>query len=116
MDMFAQGKIMGYKFWVSADKQLDVGSVFLESTLKNSKKHGYGGENGEGFSRGVATHEYKCHDSAVIKKIKHLECPFTAQLVIDSETDGKGVATQVVMDIRPTPVEPVEQPSNKKAA
>ncbi|CAG4883764.1 conserved protein of unknown function [Georgfuchsia toluolica] len=110
MEMITQGKVTGFKWWKSADKQLDVGTLYLESNLKNSKKDGFGGENGEGFAKGYASAPIKCASAEVVKKIKHLETPFSAEIVIDQETDGAGGVVQVCMDVRPMQrVEPAKK-------
>lgn len=118
MESVAQAKIEGMKTWVSSDKKINTASIFVENNLKNSKKTaGFGGEMGEGMSWGKASQEFKCKDSEIVKRVSHLPLPFIASIVIDSETDGKGGVVQVVMEIRPIPVEkPGQLEQQKKVA
>jgi hypothetical protein len=100
MEMKALGKVTGFKGWKDPESGIDSGKVYIESNLKNSSKESYG-QNKEGFAKGYASQEYNCRDTAVVARIRHLETPFTAELIIENETDGKGNSTQVIIDIKP---------------
>ena len=119
MEMIGRGKVTGFKWYVGSmddGKAIDSGTIYLESNLKNSDKvDGYSG--GKGFSKGYATQPYRCTSAAVIKRIQHLETPFSAELVIESQTDGRGEKSEVLIDIRPLidPANPMNRPEEVKA-
>jgi hypothetical protein len=100
MEMQAMGKVTGFKCWKNDEDGIDSGSIFVEANLKNSSKVNFG-KNNEGLAKGYASQEYKTRGSELIRRLAKVECPFTAQLVIEQETDGKGGLTQVVIDCRP---------------
>lgn len=110
MEMIGLGKITGFKAWKSNEDGIDSGKIYIESGLKNSGKESYG-QNAEGFAKGYASQEYSTRGTELLRRIKHLECPFTANFTIEQETDGKGNVTQVIVDVKP-----VQPPATAKAA
>ena len=116
MELLGRGKVTGYKWWVGPSETggtIDAGTIFIESDLKNSQHaggFGAGGDKGQGFSRGFASSAFKCINADVVKKIQGIETPFVAEFVIESQTDGKGAKTEVLMHIKPL------QEKEKKAA
>lgn len=122
MEMIGQGKVTGFKWFVGSmddGKVIDSGTIFIESALKGSDKESTAG--GKGFARGYASQPFRCSNAAVVKRIQHLETPFSAQLVIESQTDGRGEKSEVVIDVRPVvdPANPMSRPEEgkgKKAA
>ena len=115
MEMQAIGKVTGFKCWKNDEDKIDSGTIYIESNLKNSSKESYG-KNAEGFAKGYASQEYKTRGSDLIRRMAKLECPFTAQLVIEQETDGKGGLTQIVLDCRPVQPERSAGPAEQKKA
>lgn len=113
MEMQAIGKVTGFKCWKNDEDGIDSGTIFIEANLKNSSKESYG-KNAEGFAKGYASQEYKTRGSELIRRMQKLEPPFTAQLVIEQETDGKGGLNQVIIDCRPA--QPEHKQPEKKAA
>lgn len=90
MEMKARVVIRGAKvFKGNIDgKDLDSGKIFTDVDLK--------GET----SWGVCTQELKCKDSELVKSIKHNTFPFSAEIDILMESNGK-VSTQLVTGIKP---------------
>lgn len=117
MEMQAIGKVTGFKCWKNDEDKIDSGTIYIEANLKNSSKESYG-KNAEGFAKGYASQEYKTRGSDLIRRLVKLECPFTAQLVIEQETDGKGGLNQVILDCKPVQPERFVPPhvEQKKAA
>lgn len=116
MEMQAIGKVTGFKCWKNDEDKIDSGTIFVEASLKHSSLASYG-KNGEGLAKGYASMEYKTRGSELIRRLAKLECPFTANLVIEQETDGKGGLTQIVIDCRPAqPDRPAQPAQEKKAA
>lgn len=114
MEMKALGKITGFKCWKNDEDGIDSGTIYVEAPLKNSTKESYG-KNSEGLAKGYASQEYKTRGSDLIRRLHKLECPFTAEFLIEQETDGKGGLTQIIIDVRP--VQPGRQPvGDQKAA
>ncbi len=107
MEFTARLKILGFKAWKAPNKDtgeiIDSGKIYAEVALKHSSKESYG-ENDAGFSKGFMTQEYKCTDSSVVRKIKTVAPPFFASVNIDQEFDGTNI-TQIVLDIKPEPVD-----------
>jgi hypothetical protein len=102
MEMIGRGKVTGFKWFVGTmddGKVIDSGTIFLESALKGSDKDSTAG--GKGYARGYASQPYRCSNAQVVKRIQHLETPFSAELVIESQTDGRGEKSEVLIDIRP---------------
>lgn len=102
MEMIGRGKVTGFKWFVGTmddGKVIDSGTIFLESALKGSDKDSTAG--GKGYARGYASQPYRCSNAQVVKRIQHLDTPFSAELVIESQTDGRGEKSEVLMDIRP---------------
>lgn len=102
MEMIGRGKVTGFKWFVGTmddGKVIDSGTIFLESALKGSDKDSTAG--GKGYARGYASQPYRCSNAQVVKRIQHLETPFSAELVIESQTDGRGEKSEVLLDIRP---------------
>ena len=100
MEMQAIGKVTGFKCWKNDEDGIDSGTIYIEANLKNSSKGSYG-KNAEGFAKGYASQEYKTRGSELIRRLQKLECPFTANLMIEQETDGKGGLNQVIIDCKP---------------
>lgn len=102
MEMIGRGKVTGFKWFVGTmddGKVIDSGTIFLESALKGSDKESTAG--GKGYARGYASQPYRCTNAQVVKRIQHLDTPFSAELVIESQTDGRGEKSEVLIDIRP---------------
>lgn len=117
MEMIGQGKVTGFKWFVGSmddGKVIDSGTIFIESALKGSDKESTAG--GKGYARGYASQPFRCSNAAVVKRIQHLETPFAAQLVIESQTDGRGEKSEVVIDVRPVvdPANPMGRPEETK--
>ena len=115
MEMQAIGKVTGCKCWKNDEDKIDSGTIFVEASLKHSSLGSYG-KNAEGLAKGYASMEYKTRGSELIRRLAKLECPFTAQLVIEQETDGKGGLTQIVLDCRPVQPERSAGPAEQKKA
>jgi hypothetical protein len=115
MESQSTGKITGFKCWKNDEDGIDSGSVFVEAALKHSSKDSYG-KNREGFAKGYASQEYKTRGSELIRRLAKLECPFTATILIEQETDGKGGITQIITDVRPVQPQRPGQPGEQKAA
>lgn len=116
MEMIGRGKVTGFKWFVGSmddGKAIDSGTIFLESALKGSDKDSTAG--GKGFARGYASQPYRCSNAAVVKRIQHLDTPFSAELVIESQTDGRGEKSEVLIDIRPL-VDPATNPAGRPEA
>jgi len=118
MQMQGQGKITGFKWFVGSlddGKAIDSGTIFVESALKGSDKDSTAG--GKGYARGYASQSFRCTSAAVVKRIQHLETPFSATLIIESQTDGRGEKSEIVVDVRPLidPANPVGRPDPKPA-
>lgn len=69
--------------------------------------------NRDGTAFGYITEEFKCRDSEVIKAIKNLPCPFSAELDIVMESTGKK-RVEIVEAIKPVSV-PERVPAGKGA-
>ena len=118
MEMTGRGKVTGFKWFVGTmddGKVIDSGTIFLESALKGSDKDSTAG--GKGYARGYASQPYRCTNAQVVKRIQHLDTPFSAELIIESQTDGRGEKSEVLIDIRPLidPANPVGRPDGAKA-
>ncbi|MDR2239281.1 MAG: hypothetical protein LBE33_02445 [Zoogloeaceae bacterium] len=119
MEMIGQGKVTGFKWFVGTmddGKVIDSGTIFIESALKGSDRESTAG--GKGYARGYASQPFRCSNSAVVKRVQHIETPFSAQLVIESQTDGRGEKSEIVIDIRPVidVTNPASRPETGKAA
>ena len=122
MEMIGRGKVTGFKWFVGTmddGKVIDSGTIFLESALKGSDKDSTAG--GKGYARGYASQPYRCSNAQVVKRIQHLDTPFSAELIIESQTDGRGEKSEVLLEIRPLidPANPAgrsDDPKVKKAA
>jgi len=91
MQSSKQGKVTGMKaFKGNIDGQeIDGCTIFVEAKLK--------GES----SRGYASQPYKWGKAVNAEKIKHLELPFVAEMVVEDVTDGRGASSQEIIDVRP---------------
>lgn len=91
MQSSKQGKVTGMKaFKGNIDGQeIDGCTIFVEAKLK--------GES----SRGYASQPYKWGKAVNAEKIKHLEFPFVAEMVVEDVTDGRGASSQEIIDVRP---------------
>ena len=113
MEIQGIGKITGFKCWKNDEDGIDSGTIYVEAPLKNSSKEGYG-KNNEGLAKGYASQEYKTRGSDLIRRLAKLECPFTANFMIEQETDGKGGLTQIITDVRPVQPHRPGQPSGEQ--
>ena len=107
MQTKAQVTIRGAKLFVGTmddGKKIDSGKIFVDTDLAGSEK---------GTGWGICTSELKCRDSAVVETINKNPFPFTAELEITVETNGK-VMTQVIEKI--TPLQRVVEKTPAKAA
>ena len=102
MQSSKQGKVTGMKAFKGNinGKELDGCTIFVEAKLK--------GES----SRGYASQPYRWGKAENAEKIKHLEFPFVAEMVVEDVTDGRGASSQEIIDVRPV----VASADNKKVA
>lgn len=103
MESKANGNVTGVNFFVGDidGKQFDSGKVYVTTDLK--------GVN----AKGTCTQEYKCANSQVVKAVMNMGFPFNAELSMEAESNGKGVMTMVVTNIKPVQITRDTLPPNQ---